>query len=102
MKLLCMILLVVAVLLLSGISSAATVQVNISNFKFQPQSVTIQKGDTVTWTNQDTVAHDVKFSDSESPSLNKGDLYSKTFNTPGNYGYFCDIHPYMKGTVIVK
>jgi amicyanin len=102
MKLICVLVIVVAILFLTGVSSAAMVQVSISNFKFQPSSVTIQKGDTVTWTNEDTVAHDVKFSDSESPSMNKGDSYSKTFSAPGNYGYICDIHPYMKGTVIVK
>jgi len=102
MKLFRMLVIVVAVLFLMGVSSAAMVQVSISNFKFQPSSVTVQKGDTVTWTNQDTVAHDVKFQDSESPTLNKGDRYSKTFNVPGNYGYICDIHPYMKGSVIVK
>lgn len=102
MKPICIIVLAIAIPFLTGISCAATVQVSISNFQFQPSSVTIQKGDTVTWTNKDTVAHDVKFQDSESPNLNKGGSYSKTFNSPGTYSYICEIHPYMKGMVIVK
>ena len=80
-------------------SSAA---VTIKDFAFQPQSVTIEKGGTVTWTNQDGVAHDVKFSDGGSPDLKKGGTYSKTFDKVGKFDYICEIHPTMKGTVIVK
>jgi len=102
MKIICIMILIAAVAFLTGISSASTVQVGISNFQFQPSDVAIQKGDTVTWTNMDTVVHDVKFKDSESPNLKKGDTYSRTFNSPGTFEYLCDIHPYMKGKVIVK
>lgn len=80
--------------------SSATV--SIQGYAFQPQSVTIQKGGTVTWTNQDSVVHDVKFSDGDSPDLKKGGTYSKTFDKAGTYDYICNIHPTMKGTVIVK
>lgn len=80
--------------------SSATVA--IQGYAFQPQSVTIDKGGSVTWTNQDTVAHDVKFSDGESPDLKKGGTYSKTFDKAGKFDYICEIHPTMKGTVIVK
>jgi amicyanin len=102
MKLVSLIILIMAVIFLTGISSASTVHVSISNFQFQPSEVTIHKGDTVTWTNMDSVAHDVKFKDSESPNLNKGASYSQTFDDTGTFGYICDIHPYMKGKVIVN
>ena len=80
--------------------SSATV--TIQGYAFQPQSVTIDKGGTVTWTNQDSVVHDIKFSDGDSPDLKKGGTYSKTFDKAGKFDYICNIHPTMKGTVIVK
>ncbi len=80
--------------------SSATV--TIQGYAFQPKDVTVDKGGTVTWTNQDSVVHDVKFSDSESPNLKKGQSYSKTFDKAGTFDYVCDIHPTMKGRVIVK
>ena len=76
--------------------------VTIQGYAFQPQSITIDKGGTVTWTNQDSVVHDVKFSDAESPDLKKGGTYSRTFDKAGTFDYICEIHPTMKGTVIVK
>jgi len=80
--------------------SSATVA--IQGYAFQPQTVTIEKGGTVTWTNQDSVVHDVKFSDSDSPDLKKGETYTKTFDKPGTFDYVCGIHSTMKGKVIVK
>jgi amicyanin len=81
--------------------------VTISDFKFQPETITVKKGTTVTWTNQDTVAHNVA-SDADSPKgglagplLNQGETYSFTFNDVGTYRYHCDPHPFMKGTVEV-
>lgn len=80
--------------------SSATV--TIQGYAFQPQTVTVEKGGTVTWTNQDSVVHDVKFSDSDSPDLKKGQTHTKTFDKAGTFDYICGIHPTMKGKVIVK
>ncbi len=91
-----------ATALLSGVAAASTAQVLIKDFKFQPATITIQKGDTVTWTHPGSASHTVKFADSESPILKNGATYSKTFDTPGTFNYECGIHPYMKGTVVVK
>ncbi len=96
------ILLVAVVVLFSGVATANTAQVLIKDFKFQPAEITINKGDTVTWTHPGTASHTVKFADSESPILKNGASYSKTFNQAGTFAYSCGIHPYMKGTVIVK
>ena len=77
------------------------VDVSISNFAFNPASITIPKGYTVRWTNQDSATHTVKGFSFESGSLAKGDTYEFTFAEPGTYDYTCSIHPSMKGTVIV-
>jgi plastocyanin len=84
--------------------------VTIQNFAFTPASVTIPKGTTVTWVNQDTTNHQI-LNDAtgtigqgalfSSNSLTKGTGYSFKFDNPGTYPYHCSIHPQMKGTVIV-
>ena len=84
-------------------STAATV--SISNFAFSPSSLTVKKGATVTWTNKDSIGHNVKETDGQdgpkSGDLNQGQSYSFTFNTVGTFKYNCSIHPNMTGTVIV-
>jgi amicyanin len=84
--------------------------VTIQNFAFSPATITVPGGTTVTWTNQDSMQHDVvnlatgptaQGAYFKSEILQKGGAYSFTFDTPGTYPYFCSIHPSMKGTVIV-
>jgi len=79
--------------------------VNIMNFAFSPQTLTITQGGTVIWTNSDSATHAI-ISDSGS-EINSGNLatgisYSHTFTTPGTYTYHCSIHPSMTGTIIVQ
>ena len=82
-------------------SSAATVRIN--NFKFIPDTVTIKRGGTVTWVQEDSVPHTISIKDlTESPALSKGDTWSYTFDKTGNYNYICSIHPSMTGRIIVK
>ena len=79
--------------------------VEIADFAFSPASLTVNAGTTVTWTNHDSVAHQLQ-SDSgsaiTSDLLQQGDTVSVTFSTPGTYAYHCSVHPTMKGTVIVQ
>jgi plastocyanin len=86
------------------IQGPATPTINIQNFAFSPASLTVPKGTTVTWVNEDSANHQV-VSDSQglftSNSLPKGASYSFKFDTPGTYPYHCSIHPSMKGTIIV-
>ena len=87
-----------------------TTTVNIQNFAFVPASITVPKGTTVTWINQDPTDHTI-VSDAQGSSgqgtvftsnpLPKGAQYSFRFDTPGTYPYHCSIHPSMKATVIV-
>ncbi len=75
-----------------------------SSVGYSPSNITVKKGTTVTWTNQDTIKHNV-MSDSgstlSSPYLAKGESWSYTFNTVGTFSYHCVPHPWMKGTVTV-
>jgi plastocyanin len=79
------------------------VDVNILNLAFVPQNVTISPGTTVRWTNQDPYPHTATADNGSfnSGTLNQGGTYSFTFNTPGTYGYYCAIHPSMRGTINV-
>jgi len=77
---------------------------------FVPSTVTIEAGDTVTWDNTDTAAHTATGgTPTDGPSgvfdsslIMSGGSYSHTFDTAGTYVYFCMVHPWMEGTVIVE
>jgi plastocyanin len=84
-----------------GVLRKGDVQVRIINFTFSPATVTIRAGQTVEWTNDDTVAHTVDLSGVISNVLDRGDHYAQTFAAPGTYAYICSIHPFMHGTVVV-
>lgn len=83
----------------AGESGAA---VSIEGFSFNPQSVQIKAGSTVTWTNNDAVKHDVKSDLFASPLMAKGETFSFKYETAGTYEYICGVHPSMKGTIIVE
>lgn len=79
-------------------------RVNIQSFAFQPQTIQVARGTTVTWTNQDGAPHTVTFRSggmTGSDALQRGQSFSYTFTTAGTYAYYCGAHPYMTGTVIV-
>ena len=79
-----------------------TNDVMVKDFAFVPKELVVKKGTTVTWTNYDSVSHIIAFSDSESPSLGKAQVYSKKFDKAGTFEYHCSIHSSMLGTVIVE
>lgn len=76
--------------------------VSIKNFAFNPAVLNINKGNTVTWTNNDSTLHRISGTGFQSGDLTNGQSYSFTFNTAGTYDYICGIHTYMKGQIIVK
>ena len=89
----------------SSQAPASTNTVTIQNFAFLPGDITIKKGTTVTWTNNDSTAHSVNETDNQkgpdSGDLNPGDKYSFTFDQTGTFKYRCNLHPEMLGTVTV-
>jgi plastocyanin len=96
---------------------ASETSVDIGGFKFSPGTVTAQQGDTVTWhwVGPD-VNHTVTSTANQADSFEShpavpvsqvtgpppGGTYSHVFNTPGSFTYFCRVHPFIKGTVVVK
>lgn len=76
--------------------------VSIRDFVFNPDTVTIAKGGTVTWTNRDSVTHTVTGEDFDSGNIGSGKFFQRKFETPGTYEYKCSIHPSMTGKVVVK
>jgi len=100
--------LVVAALAAGALASqgapAADAEVQIEQYAFLPQRVTVKAGTTVTWSNDDDDSHTVASSSKlfKSKALDTGDKFSFTFTTPGTYAYICSVHPYMTGTVVVE
>jgi len=83
---------------------AADTEVNIDNFTYNPQQITVKAGTTVTWTNHDDIPHTVtsKTMLFKSNALDTDDKFSFTFATPGIYEYFCALHPHMTGSIVVE
>ncbi len=71
-----------------------TINIDIVGFKFSPQEVSIPAGSTVIWTNKDAAKHNVVADDKsfESPTLEKGQSFTKKFDAPATIGYFCSFH----------
>jgi plastocyanin len=74
----------------------------IKNLEFLPPVITITKGETVTWINQDSIPHTVTGSGFESGYMGDGANFKFTFYKAGMFDYICSYHPYMNGSVAVK
>jgi amicyanin len=97
--------LVAAIVLPVWAQNATAGAVSIDNFTFNPPTLTVKAGTTVTWTNKDDIPHGIASSSNaftRSKALDTDDSYSFTFTTPGTYQYFCYIHPHMVGTIVVE
>jgi plastocyanin len=92
------------VLALPASSAAATIQIKITSTAFTPKTPTINQNDTVTWTNSDTVNHQLVANDGTfaSPILKRGQSYSFTFKTAGKVDYHDALKPALKGTITIK
>jgi plastocyanin len=83
-----------------GFSNASAV--DIKNFAFNPDTITVAKGTQVTWTNSDNAPHTATASGTfDTGTLRNGASKAITLDKPGTYNYICTIHPSMKGTVTV-
>jgi len=85
-------------------AAAHTATIQIDNFAFTPQNLTVTAGTVVMWKNADDSPHRIADVNGayNSSALDTEDSYSHTFATPGVYKYICSIHPYMKGEITVK
>jgi plastocyanin len=77
--------------------------VRIANFAFDPPTIEVAAGQTITWTNEDSAPHTVTLDDGsvDSGRLDQGATFAHAFTTPGTFTYHCEIHPSMKGTIEV-
>ncbi len=75
--------------------------VNIQGNQFSPVEITIKKGDSITWTNKDSVGHTIVSTTFQSTMLETGQSFTQAFSTVGTYEYHCSVHPSMVGKVIV-
>jgi plastocyanin len=81
------------------------VEVAIRGLLYVPGSVTVSPGTTVRWVNEDRALHTVTSEGSGGPlaseELGRGDTYEYTFREPGQYDYYCVVHPFMKSGITV-
>jgi plastocyanin len=87
-----------------SVAQNTAVLATIDNFTFEPEKLTIKAGTTVTWTNRDDIPHTVASKDKlfKSKVMDTDESYSFTFMTPGEYTYFCSLHPHMTATIVVE
>ena len=89
----------------SDAAAAAEVPVDIRDFAYSPNPVEIAVGDSVTWTNQDEVPHTATGENRDvlqSGTISPGSSFSQVFSEAGEFGYFCEFHPNMTGTIVVQ
>jgi plastocyanin len=95
----------VAVLLGAAPALAATETVTINNYTFTPATLTVHAGDTVIWTNQDSIPHTATALDGksfDSGAIDPGESWKFAFTKAGHFNYRCAIHPDMHGAIDVQ
>jgi plastocyanin len=84
-------------------SAAATQTVVIEGVKYEPEALTVNRGDTVVWVNKDPFPHTVTAKGTfDSHDIAAGKSWKYTARKAGEYAYVCTLHPNMKGTLTVK
>ncbi|WP_085694873.1 MULTISPECIES: cupredoxin family copper-binding protein [unclassified Pseudomonas] len=96
-------LLAVVGLMLSTPAWAQDVKIDIKEFMFGPKDLTVAVGTKVTWVNDDQIPHTVAETHKafRSGALDTDDTFSWVFDTPGEFDYFCVLHPQMIGKIVV-
>ena len=94
----------VGALVLAAPAATATATVQIKRTGFAPASVTVNQDDSVTWTNTDTIDHQVVANSGAfaSPILKAGKSYTRAFRSGGTFRYHDGLHPSLRGTVTVR
>jgi plastocyanin len=79
-------------------------KIEIKDFSFNPQTLTVKSGETITWINRDEEPHTVVSVEKQfkkSTALDTDQEFTVTAGAPGTYTYFCSVHPKMTGTIVV-
>ena len=80
-------------------------RIEIKDFAFNPQTLTVKSGEKITWINRDDEPHTVVSVEKQfkkSSALDTDQEFTITAGAPGTYSYFCSVHPKMTGTIIVE
>lgn len=96
----------VAMALAGGLPAAAQQihEVSIQDYRYSPPALTVRRGDTVRWTNNEKrTSHSMLFTATaeESPRIFPGEHWSRHFAEPGQFVYRCGPHPEMEGRITV-
>jgi plastocyanin len=87
----------------AAVPVATTEVAMVESYRFDPKTIEIEAGQTVTWTNEDNFSHTVRVDGQEDHEVAQGESVSITFDTPGTYHYVCTLHSKdMDGEVIVR
>jgi plastocyanin len=84
-------------------SPVATTSVDLpKSYRFEPPTISVDTGATVTWTNHDDFTHNVTFEGEPGLVMKPGESVTRTFSSPGTFAYVCSLHPRdMQGSVSV-
>jgi plastocyanin len=88
----------------TGSSGAGQNKIEIKDFAFNPQTITVKSGEKITWINRDEEPHTVVSVEKQfkkSTALDTDQQFTITADAPGTYTYFCSVHPKMTGTIVV-
>jgi plastocyanin len=80
-------------------------RIEIKDFAFNPQTITVKSGEKITWINRDEEPHTVVSVEKQfkkSSALDTDQEFSIIAGAPGTYEYFCSVHPKMTGTIVVE
>ena len=80
-------------------------RIEIKDFAFNPQTITVKSGEKVTWINRDEEPHTIVSVEKQfkkSTALDTDQEFTITAGAPGTYDYFCSVHPKMTGTIVVE
>src|SRR5947207_10307915 len=80
-------------------------RIEIKDFAFNPQTITVKSGEKITWINRDEEPHTIVSVEKQfkkSSALDTDQEFTITAGVPGTYTYYCSVHPKMTGTIVVK
>ena len=86
-------------------TSSKQSRIEIKDFAFNPQTITVKSGEKVTWINRDEEPHTIVSVGKQfkkSTALDTDQEFTITVGAPGTYDYFCSVHPKMTGTIVVE
>ena len=89
----------------TGSSGVGENKIEIKDFAFNPQTITVKSGEKITWINRDEEPHTVVSVEKQfkkSSALDTDQEFTIVAGSPGTYTYYCSVHPKMTGTIVVQ